>query len=239
MKISRSGIENFIRCRRCFWLDAVKKIKPPYGPAFTLNIAVDHLLKNEFDHYRNLQAVPPILIAENINLVPFQHPSLDEWRENFVGVRAFHQASGLNITGAVDDIWVDNDNNLYVVDYKATSKEDDVSIETGWGPAYKRQVEVYQWLLRQNGFKVSNTGYFVYTNGLKGDAHFNNRLDFTTRVIPYEGSTAWIEPVLLEIKDLLKAEIVPSAAKDCKQCEYLEKCLALLNLPSKLSTPVH
>jgi hypothetical protein len=46
MKISRTGIENFTRCKRCFWLDAVKKIKPPFGPPFNLNLAVDHLLKN-------------------------------------------------------------------------------------------------------------------------------------------------------------------------------------------------
>ena len=49
MKIIRTGIENFTRCKRCFWLDAVKKIKPPFGPLFILNLAVDHLLKNEFD----------------------------------------------------------------------------------------------------------------------------------------------------------------------------------------------
>ena len=30
----------------------------------------------------------------------------------------------------------------------------------------KRQMEIYQWLLRKNGFKVSDTGYFVYANGI-------------------------------------------------------------------------
>ena len=44
MKISRTGIENFNRCKRCFWLDAVKKIKPPFGPPFTLNLSVDYSL---------------------------------------------------------------------------------------------------------------------------------------------------------------------------------------------------
>ena len=74
------------------------------------------LLKNEFDHYRNLQTVPPILQAANINLVPFHHPSLNDWRENFIGVRTHHQATGLDIAGAVDDIWVDANKVLYVVD---------------------------------------------------------------------------------------------------------------------------
>ena len=227
MKISRTGIENFTRCKRCFWLDAVKKIAAPFGPPFTLNLAVDHLLKNEFNHYRNLQIVPPILQAANINLIPFQHPSLNDWRENFIGVRTHHHATGLDITGAVDDIWVDSNKVLYVVDYKSTSKEGYVSIETGWGVSYKRQVEVYQWLLRENGFEVSNTAYFVYTNGIKGDGHFNDRLNFTTKLIPYEGNDAWIEPVLLEINELLRSQVPPVATKDCKLCEYLDKAFNL------------
>jgi hypothetical protein len=51
----------------------------------------------------------------NINLIPFQHPSLNEWRENFIGVPTHHQATGLNTPGAVDDIWVDSNNVLYVM----------------------------------------------------------------------------------------------------------------------------
>ena len=30
---------------------------------------------------------------------------------------------------------------------------------------------MYQWILRQNGFNVSNIGYFVYVNG---DQHFED-----------------------------------------------------------------
>ena len=142
-------------------------------------------------------------------------------------MRTHHQATGLQIYGAVDDIWVNVNKVLYVVDYKATSKEGDVSIETGWGVSYKRQVEVYQWLLRHNGFEVSNTAYFVYTNGIKGDGHFNDRLNFTTKVISYEGNDDWIEPVLFEINELLKCQVSPGATKDCKQCEYLDKALNL------------
>ncbi len=171
--------------------------------------------------------MPPILQAANINLIPFQHPSLNEWRENFIGVRTHHQVTGLDISGALDDIWVDANKVLYVVDYKASSKQGDVSIETGWGVSYKRQVEVYQWLLRQNGFEVSNTAYFVYTNGIKGDGHFNDCLNFTTKLIPYQGNDVWIEPVLLEINELLKSQGSPLATKDCKQCEYLNKALNL------------
>lgn len=51
---------------------------------------------------------------------------------------------------------------LIVVDYKATSKTTAVSLDADWQIAYKRQAEIYQWLLRKNDFSVSNIAYFVY-----------------------------------------------------------------------------
>ena len=80
-------------------------------------------------------------------------------------------------------------------------------------------------VLLENGFEVSKTAYFVYTNGIKGDGYFNDRLNFTTKLIPYEGKDTWSEPALFEINVLLKSQVAPAATKDCKQCEYLDKTL--------------
>ncbi len=101
----------------------------------------------------------------NIDAIPFSHKNMDVWRENFVGVQRLHKESNFLVFGAVDDIWVNKDDELIVVDYKATSKKGEVSLDAPWQITYKRQLEVYQWLLRGNGFKVSDTGYFVYCNG--------------------------------------------------------------------------
>lgn len=43
-KISRSGIEFFINCPHCFYLDRRLGVKQPSGPPFSLNSAVNHLL---------------------------------------------------------------------------------------------------------------------------------------------------------------------------------------------------
>jgi len=51
-KISRSKIDLFIECPRCFYLDRRLGIGRPPGFPFTLNTAVDALLKQEFDVYR-------------------------------------------------------------------------------------------------------------------------------------------------------------------------------------------
>ena len=54
-KISRSKFSNFLDCKRCFYLERVKGLKDPSMPGWSLNSAVDELLKKEFDEYRKLQ----------------------------------------------------------------------------------------------------------------------------------------------------------------------------------------
>jgi len=122
-KLSRSKIDLFIECPKCFYLDNKLGIKRPPGYPFNLNSAVDTLLKKEFDIHRAKNKVHPLLKSYNIDLVPFKHDMMDEWRENFKGIRVNHKKTGLIIFGAIDDIWVDKKGILYVVDYKSTSKE--------------------------------------------------------------------------------------------------------------------
>ncbi len=107
-RLSRSKLENFIRCARCFYLDRRLGIDPPPMPPFTLNTAVDHLWKKEFDRYRALGQPHPLMTAHAIDAVPFSHPDLDTWRNNFQGVRVLHEPTNLLIQGAVDDLWVES-----------------------------------------------------------------------------------------------------------------------------------
>ena len=115
---------------------------------------------------------------------------------------------------------------MIVVDYKATSKKGEVSIDADWQDGYKRQIEFYQWLLRGNGFKVSDTGYFVYCNGIKDEESFKNRLNFKVKLIPYTGNDQWIEPTLKSIKQCLLSNKSPAPHQDCELCKYVESSLA-------------
>src|SRR4051812_34617747 len=51
-KLSRSKIELFTTCPRCFYMDNKLGVKRPSMPSFLINTAVDTQLKNEFDAYR-------------------------------------------------------------------------------------------------------------------------------------------------------------------------------------------
>ena len=221
-KLSRSKIDLFIECPRCFYLDRRLGVGRPPGFPFNLNSAVDFLLKKEFDIHRVSGKAHPLMKAYDLDLVPFSHPKMDEWRENFKGVQFYFEPAGVVLTGAVDDIWVDKKEILYVVDYKSTSKDAEVNLDADWQRGYKRQMEFYQWLLRKNNFKVSDTGYFVYCNGKRDTKAFDAKLEFNIKIIPYIGSDEWVGKTILGAKKCLIADRAPKASDDCDYCNYRE-----------------
>jgi hypothetical protein len=223
-RISRSKVDLFLNCPCCFYLDQRHGVKRPPGFPFNLNSAVDALLKKEFDQYRDEQLPHPYMKETGLNAIPFSHPELEIWRSNFKGVSFVHEETGFETFGAVDDLWLDLDTKeIIVVDYKATSKADAVSLDADWQIGYKRQMEFYQWLLRQRGFKVAKQGWFVYCNGIKDRPAFNEQLDFKISMLPYVGNDSWVEPTLHDIKRCLDSDNIPEATDDCEFCQYALK----------------
>lgn len=218
--LSRTKIELFLKCPRCFYLDRRLGVSPPRGFPFNINEAVDILFKKEFDFYREKQEVHPLVAQSGLSLVPYKHKDLDIWRNPFEGIRYHHKPSNFIVFGGIDDVWLDEDGALSVVDYKATSKEGEVTIDSEWQISYKNQIEVYQWLFRNNGFLVSPVGYFVYANGDRARESFSDTLHFVTKLIQYKGSDEWIDSVLLEAKETLVSNSIPEQGTCCDLCKY-------------------
>jgi hypothetical protein len=188
---------------------------------FNLNSAVDANLKREFDAHRAAGTAHPLMAQFGIEAIPYSHPSMDEWREALRGgVRYLDPDTHLLLTGAPDDIWVNGQGGLHVVDYKATSKEGEVSLDASWQDGYKRQVSFYQWLLRRNGFTVDPMAYFVYANGRRDQPKFDGRLEFNIKIISYQGDDAWVVPTLSELVACLQSLDIPAPAIDCDYCAY-------------------
>jgi len=164
----------------------------------------------------------PLQEKYGIDARPVPHANLDTWRHNFTGIRHHHKATNLIIFGAIDDLWQNSQDEYIVVDYKATSKDKDITkLDEAWHDGYKRQMEVYQWLLRQNGYKVSNTGYFVYCNGQRDRKAFDGKLEFDITLIPYEGDDSWIENTIANIFECLNGRQIPDSAEECDYCRYV------------------
>ncbi len=236
-KLSRSKIDLFLKCARCFYMDRRLGVGQPPSMPFNLNTAVDTLLKKEFDMHRAQKIAHPLMRVYHIDAIPFQHESMDEWRDALRGgVKFLHPSTNLLVTGGVDDIWVDPQGNLIVVDYKATSKDSEVNLDAPWQIGYKRQVEVYQWLLRHNDFKVSDTAYFVYCNGDTDKEAFDAKLEFKIKVIPYEGHDYWVDETLMNIHTCLQSEMLPESGADCDFCAYRKSACAIEHAESSKKT---
>lgn len=220
-RLSRSKIELYMNCPRCFYLDRRLGVGQPPGFPFSLNSAVDKLLKKEFDVHRAARTAHPLMKAYGIEAVPFGHERMNEWRDSLrQGVTYLHQPTNFLVTGGVDDIWQNSAGELMVVDYKATSKDGEVSLDAAWQDGYKRQMEIYQWLLRKNGFTVSDTGYFVYCNGDTDKEAFDGKLEFDIKIIAYTGDDEWVEPMLGEIRKCLEGDVIPKPNPNCDFCSY-------------------
>ncbi len=222
-RISRSKIDLFLQCPRCFYLDRRIGLGRPGMPGFALNSAVDQLLKNEFDLLRQNGQAHELMKKYQIEAIPFKHPDLPAWRDDhyqFVGACVLDQPTNLEVCGIIDDVWVNRNEELLLVDYKSTSTSKEISLEDEYKQAYKKQMEVYQWIFRKKGFKVSKTGYFVFANAGRNRPQFDGRLEFELTIIPYQGDDSWLEPTLLEIKKCLESEQIPAASQDCEYCEY-------------------
>ena len=156
-----------------------------------------------------------------IDAVPLAHEKIDEWRDSLrAGITFKIDSENVVITGGVDDVWVKPDGEFIIVDYKATSKEEEVTLDADWQIGYKRQMEICQWLFRKNGFQVSSTGYFVYCNGDTDKEAFDGKLEFVIKIIPYVGDDSWVEKTVQDVIECLKSDNLPEPGEDCDFCKY-------------------
>lgn len=220
IKLSRSKIELFRECPRCFWLEMRQKVKRPPPAPYTINSAVDYLLKQEFDIYRAKKAPHPIMAEAGIDAVPYNTPDIGKWRHNFTGIQTHHIPTDFLVYGALDDVWINPAGELMVVDYKATGANQHQVYDS-----YRRQMEIYQWILGEDGERVSPTGYFVFARASKAGGFGMGKaaLPFDIFVEPIVGDGSWIPDTLEAIRDALDRDDPPGRRPGCGYCAYVER----------------
>ena len=226
-ELSRGRVENFLKCKACFWLEQIKKVKPPEIPSFTINTTTDILLKRDSDFVRGKSSLPIWQEAGLGHMIPYNHEDLEKWTNslhyglNESYFNTIHKDTNIKLGGGIDDVFLNTKTDqVHIVDYKSQAQGTrspekyevkPSSIDDPWKVGYKRQMDMYIWIARQKGINVSNTGYFVYVDAQH--KHIEGMLDeknpsiawlkFNALIIPYEADPTWIEPTLFEIKDFL------------------------------------
>ena len=226
-ELSRSRVENYLKCKACFWLAQLKNVKPPEIPSFTINTTTDILLKRDADAVRGKSALPIWEAAGLGHLIPFEHEDLENWTNSLhYGLNehyfnTIHEETNIKFGGGLDDVFLDTKTGkIHIVDYKSQAQGTrspnnyevkPSSLNDPWKIGYKRQMDMYVWVARRKGFDVSDTGYFVYVDAqhkdidgmLTDDDPSIAWMKFNASILPYEADTSWVEPTLIEIKDFL------------------------------------
>jgi len=219
-RLSRSKLDLFVRCPLCFWLDARHHVKRPEGYPYTLSIAVDHLLKDEFDSFRRKGEPHPLMKEAGIDALPWpDEKRLEVWRDPFRGLE-FKHPIGITLFGAVDDIFQFPDGTLAIVDYKSTGAKV-VSVYDD----YRRQLNIYTYLLEKNGEQIAGKGYFVFYQVDKTRG-FEGRLPFKGSIVEVPTDVDSVEPLIANAVRALRSEGAPRPAPDCDYCGWRVKAAA-------------
>jgi len=221
-QLSRSKLDLFLECQRCFFEDVAQRNPRPPIPAYSLNNTVDALFKREFDEYRARGEPHPLFARVSLDAVPLQDPRLNDWRDYRKGVRWDDPVTGWTLYGAVDDLWRGSDGRVIVADYKATATDRTLNT-AGLYPQYRRQADVYQFLVAQQGYAVDERAWFVYANAVLDATGFRDTLSFRTTLVPYVGNQDWVMGAFHAAVATATSTVAPRANPDCKWCACFDK----------------
>jgi len=227
-KISRGKFQDFLSCKKCFYLDRVTGLKSPDTPPYTLNSATDTLYKKEFDICRIKQEPHRLLVKYNLNhIVPFNHPDIDMWRDALhYGLMCRYRNTNIILSGGIDDVWYNTQNQkLVIADYKSQVKKREKLnvrdyLSDVYHQGYKNQLEFYSFLLMNMGFQVDKTGYFVVCNVKINEEGFNQVMKFDELLVPYDLNSSWIPDKIEEMISVLNNPYIPQSHPSCMNCAY-------------------
>jgi hypothetical protein len=215
LKISRANLQLFKECPRCFWLYKHKDIRRPQGYPYTLSIAVDQLLKAEFDQYRERREMHPVLVGhkglEKAKLFSDQ-AQLQKWRNNFEGLKYHDEDLDATLFGAVDDMLEFPDGSLAVIDYKSSGAKEILVYDD-----YKMQMDIYTYILEQIGYKTAKKGYFVFYQVDKTDG-FKGRLPFRGEIREVNADPSYVHDLFAQAVALARSDVPPKSHSDCEYC---------------------
>lgn len=218
LKLSPSSLDLFLECPCCFWLNKRQGIKRPPPYPYGLNIAMDILLKREFDNYRAKGEPHPLLIANNIKATLFPNQDLlNKWRNNFQGIYYYDSGLGAALFGVVDDILEFPDGKLAPLDYKSTG-----STVPQVYDRFQLQMDTYTFLLEKNGYETTRKGYLAFYV-VDRKSGFDDRLPFKKELHEVETNPTGILEIFKEAIQTLERMTPPSHSRDCQFGKWLKE----------------
>lgn len=217
IQLSPNSLNLFLECPHCFWLDKNLGIKRPPPYPYALNSAVDGLLKEEFDTYRSKNLPHPLLRDNNIKARLFPNQKLlNQWRNNFAGIRYFDQELQATLFGAVDDVLEFSDNKIAPLDYKSTG-----SSAANIYDRFQLQLDTYTFLMEKNGFQTPRKGYLAFYIVDKSRG-FIDRLPFRKEIVEIDTNPSDVHEIFKDAVAVLRSPDPPAHSPDCQFKKWLD-----------------
>lgn len=209
-KFSPSSLSLLKDCPRCFWLHFNKSIKRPDSIFPSLPSGMDKVLKEHFDYFRRGGKLPPELDLDGVTLFNNEE-LLKVWQNNRKGIQWTDETGNL-LKGAVD-ILLQKGKKLIVLDFKTRGfpVKEDTHLH------YKDQLDIYNFLLRKNGYATEDYSYLLFYHPQK--VHQNGDVDFHKHLVKMDVSIKNAEKVFKEAL-LTLCEDIPASATDCGFCKW-------------------
>lgn len=211
--LSASSLALFNDCPRCFYLQVKEGIRRPQGLPMPLYTKMDLLIKDYFDGFRRNGALPPQLEGLVEGRLFENQELLKKWRNWRTGPVFEDKKAGARIVSALDDCLVSEDNFFIPLDYK--SKGD---IREDSHIFHQNQLNIYTWLLDENGYPTKDVGYLVFFAPL--EIQNNNLIKFNIIPRRIETSKEGGKGMFYKAIELLNGPM-PEKHENCDYCRWV------------------
>lgn len=211
--LSPSTLSLFRECPRCFWRQFNEGIKRPNGIFPSLPSGMDRVLKSHFDYFMKKSSLPPELQALSHMQLFSDEGQLSTWRNYKKGIR-WTDGKGNVVCGAIDNLLTHN-GKLVILDYKTRG----FPLKDDTHEHYQDQLNVYSFLLKENGQPVESYAYLLFYHPNKvlptGEVLFNTDLK------KVEVSLKNAERLIKDAVEVLESSC-PNMSKKCEWCCWIK-----------------
>lgn len=216
--ISNTGLTLLEDCPRCFWLQYRQGIRRPEGPVSRLANRYDGVIKKYFDLYRAIGEMPP-MVEGSLDGALYQNFGVDRTKAGYIAPRLYTDlAPGFKLVGILDELLIDGERRFSPVDHK-TSSSAPVG-EPHVFPSYERQLDMYDFLLGENGHPTNGVGYLIFFR-LGERTRKDREFQHVVTVKRFDTDPGRPKPLLDRAVEILKGP-VPEASPACGFCTYIQ-----------------
>lgn len=166
IRLSKSQLDKFVDCPRCFWLAQRHKLKQPDMISSKVWKGVERVTIQHYDAHRAAKTTPENLIGQvPLGAVPLQRDAEGMKALRYWGKGLPFKVDNVLVTTALDDMLQFGDGNspaairYAVIDYKSKSKLTD---EESTAEMYQNQADVFDLAANVNGLPTDGVVYFDY-----------------------------------------------------------------------------